>query len=189
LLGSTASVQRIYTHNAANQRTGIEHEDGRGWHFSYDALGQVVSAVKRLADATTRLLGYSFGFSFDAVGNRLHTVTNGRTASYTPDLLNRCLQREVPGAVDVRGQAHADATVTVDGLPTLRTGNDFYRQRVFDNIVAWINTATLAVAGRADYGAFGEVVQATGVARELPFGFSTKYTDAETGLLYYGFRY
>lgn len=28
-----------------------------------------------------------------------------------------------------------------------------------------------------------------GVSAELPFGFSTKYEDAETGLLYYGFRY
>src|SRR5690606_7860501 len=57
------------------------------------------------------------------------------------------------------------------------------------NIVAWINTATLAVAGRADYSPFGESVIQTGVARELPFGFSTKYQDTETNFLYYSHRY
>ena len=57
------------------------------------------------------------------------------------------------------------------------------------NIVAWVNTASLAFAGRADYGAFGEPVMRTGMANALPFGFSSKYTDAETDLVYYGFRY
>src|SRR5690625_2294410 len=57
------------------------------------------------------------------------------------------------------------------------------------NILAWIETATLSVSGRADYGAFGEPVVRIGAAREMPFGFSTKYMDFETDLLYYGFRY
>ncbi len=41
-----------------------------------------------------------------------------------------------------------------------------------------------------EYGPFGESIRATG--REVgkhPFRFSTKYEDAETGLLYYGYRF
>ena len=39
-------------------------------------------------------------------------------------------------------------------------------------------------------GPFGEPLVSTGaVAAEMPFRFSTKYQDAETGLLYYGYRY
>ena len=39
-------------------------------------------------------------------------------------------------------------------------------------------------------GPFGEpLTTPTGVGLELPFRFSTKYQDAETGLLYYGYRY
>ena len=38
-------------------------------------------------------------------------------------------------------------------------------------------------------GPFGEVVKKTGTASGVPFGFSTKYQDDETGLLYYGYRY
>ena len=40
------------------------------------------------------------------------------------------------------------------------------------------------------YGPFGEVVRASGpMAGQNPSQFSTKYTDAETGLNYYGYRY
>ena len=39
-------------------------------------------------------------------------------------------------------------------------------------------------------GPFGEVVRASGpTAGVNPFGFSTKYTDQETGMDYYGYRY
>ncbi|MEM9246230.1 MAG: RHS repeat-associated core domain-containing protein, partial [Cyanobacteria bacterium P01_F01_bin.153] len=41
-----------------------------------------------------------------------------------------------------------------------------------------------------EYGPFGEVLRASGPAAKLnPFRFSTKYTDDETGLVYYGYRY
>jgi RHS repeat-associated protein len=43
---------------------------------------------------------------------------------------------------------------------------------------------------RYDYDAFGNRITNTGPEVELcPFGFSTKYRDEETGMLYYGFRY
>ncbi len=41
-----------------------------------------------------------------------------------------------------------------------------------------------------EYGPFGDLIRETGSkAGEFNFRFSTKYEDAETGLLYYGFRY
>ena len=41
-----------------------------------------------------------------------------------------------------------------------------------------------------EYGPFGEPIRASGsMATSNPFRFSTKYTDDETGLAYYGFRY
>lgn len=43
---------------------------------------------------------------------------------------------------------------------------------------------------RYEYGPFGEPLRATGPAADkCPFRFSTKYTDEETGLVYYGYRY
>jgi RHS repeat-associated protein len=41
-----------------------------------------------------------------------------------------------------------------------------------------------------EYGPFGEVFCSVGdMAKVNPFGFSTKYTDTETDLVYYGYRY
>lgn len=367
-VGGTAAVARTYTYNDANQRTRAEIEDGRRWAYGYDPLGQVTSAQKLLADDITPLPGYTFSYTFDDIGNRTQATANGRTAAYNADLLNRYENRVVPRAFDVRGEAHADAIVTVDALATTRTGKDFYREvtaasgsaavsqdieieaarttppesasetrtgflpqtpEEFDhdddgnlkqdgrwdyhwdaenrligmvtrpdiatdfselkkritfaydaqgrrirktvedwnpaangglgawvetldllflydgwnllteldannsnvllrshawgldlsgstqgaggvggllwtntpthtfapcfdgngNTIAWINTGTLAVSGRADYGAFGESVMRTGVANTLPFGFSTKYQDNETDLIYYGRRF
>ena len=40
------------------------------------------------------------------------------------------------------------------------------------------------------FGPFGELIRATGEKKDaFNFRFSTKYEDAETGLLYYGYRY
>ncbi|EIQ01743.1 RHS repeat-associated core domain protein, partial [Opitutaceae bacterium TAV1] len=361
--GSTLHARRDYTYNAANQRTQVTHEDSRSWNYGYDALGQVTSAEKRLADASP-LPGYSFGYTFDDIGNRTQTVTNGRAASYTSNALNQYEQRDIPAFVDVRGTADPDVVVIANDRLTTRTVADFYHalavdntgnaahvsvkvqavkkspeqvateiretflqkhpetfthdsdgnliedalwaytwdgenrlvametrsviasldpslkkrvefaydsqsrrirkvvrtwdqasglwSPVFDirflyedwnliaeydavnnhnvlrsyawgidlggtmqgaggvggllwantaigtyaanndangNIVAWVNPVDLTVAGRNDYGAFGESVLATGISREIPFAFSSKYTDSENGLIYYGHRY
>jgi RHS repeat-associated protein len=57
------------------------------------------------------------------------------------------------------------------------------------NIIAYVDVADGSISGKRDYGAFGEALVTTGVASSLPFGFSTKYEEKETGLYYYGFRY
>ena len=58
------------------------------------------------------------------------------------------------------------------------------------NIMAAVNAETGEPEAQFEYGPFGETLQATGpVAGNLPFRFSTKYEDSETGLLYYGYRF
>lgn len=130
--GALLHARRDYTYDNANQRTLVEHEDTRRWAYGYDALGQVISAEKRLAGGAP-LPGYAFGYDFDDIGNRVSTTTNGWTAGYTADLLNRYTQREVPGAVDVRGTASSSATVLVNDGLTARAGADFYRAVPVDN--------------------------------------------------------
>ena len=58
------------------------------------------------------------------------------------------------------------------------------------NVMALVNADTGAVSAEMEYGPFGEPLRATGaIAKANPFRFSTKYTDQETGLLYYGYRF
>jgi len=57
------------------------------------------------------------------------------------------------------------------------------------NIIVWVDLSDGSLAGTAEYGAFGETLALSGVSADLPFGFSTKYEDFESALLYYGYRF
>jgi len=58
------------------------------------------------------------------------------------------------------------------------------------NLHALVSRTNGAVTAAYEYDAFGQTLRATGTfADKNPFRFSTKYTDPETGLLYYGRRY
>jgi len=57
------------------------------------------------------------------------------------------------------------------------------------NVVGAVDDAG-AVRARYEYGPFGETLSAEGdLAGDNPMRFSTKYTDGESGLVYYGYRY
>ncbi|MCC5846265.1 MAG: RHS repeat-associated core domain-containing protein [Verrucomicrobia bacterium] len=56
------------------------------------------------------------------------------------------------------------------------------------NISEYINLANGDIDAHLEYDAFGRIIASTGTAPSN-FGFSTKYEDAETGYLYYGFRF
>lgn len=56
--------------------------------------------------------------------------------------------------------------------------------------MALVHAGSGQPSARYEYAPFGEPLRVTGDAALLnPFRFSTKYTDDETGLLYYGYRY
>jgi RHS repeat-associated protein len=58
------------------------------------------------------------------------------------------------------------------------------------NLHALADRASGTLTAAYEYSPFGETLRATGAyAAANPFRFSTKYTDAETQLLYYGYRY
>ena len=58
------------------------------------------------------------------------------------------------------------------------------------NVVALLNADSGLLSAQYEYGPFGETIRTTGAAASLnPCRFSTKYTDVETGLAYYGYRY
>jgi RHS repeat-associated protein len=58
------------------------------------------------------------------------------------------------------------------------------------NVIGYVDMATGEKSATYEYGAFGETLIADGVAAEaMPFRFSTKSLDVETGLYYYGYRY
>ena len=123
-----AAVSYGYVYNDANQRAQMTLADGSRWIYEYDALGQVKSGKRYWSDWTP-VAGQQFEYVQDDIGNRTSTKVGGdasgsnlRSASYTPDNLNRYTSRTVPGAVDVTGIANASATVTVNSQTAYRKG-------------------------------------------------------------------
>src|SRR6266487_1220596 len=58
------------------------------------------------------------------------------------------------------------------------------------NVTGLIDATTGTNTGNFEYGPFGETIRLTPNSNnQSPFRFSTKYTDAESDFLYYGFRY
>jgi len=58
------------------------------------------------------------------------------------------------------------------------------------NVAALVKAADGSVTARYDYGPFAEPIRASGpMAKANPIRFSTKYTDYQSGLVYYGYRY
>src|SRR6266511_1815047 len=72
-----------------------------------------------------------------------------------------------------------------DGPSTYRAGFDGN-----ENIVALVKVGDGHLAPSYEYGPFGEPLRTTGeYGEQNPFRFSSVYTDHETGMLSYGFRY
>jgi RHS repeat-associated protein len=80
----------------------------------------------------------------------------------------------------------------IGGLLLISEGGNTY-QVFYDgngNVGGVVNAATGTLSGSYEYDPFGRILKSVGdYARQNAFKFSTKYTDEETGLVYYGYRY
>lgn len=161
-----SQLSAAYSYNSANQRTQATREDNARWDYTYDALGQVISAKK--VDATLAPLpGHDFAWTYDDIGNRKTATVGGvpspRVSDYTPNLLNQYSQRTVPGAFDLLAAADSAATVTYQhpadyAAPAtlLRAGSLLYQPIVVDNSTAAVNTAVQINCVKNNVGPNGE---------------------------------
>ena len=100
---------------------------------------KLVSGKKYWADGTP-VAGQQFDYAFDDIGNRTSTKVGGdatggnlREADYSANSLNQYISRDVPGAADIMGIAHADAAVTVNGQSTYRKGEYYHLALAINN--------------------------------------------------------
>jgi len=132
---SASPISFNYNYNNANERTMVREGNWTYWRYGYDALGQVTSG-KRYWNDQTLVAGQQFGYEFDDIGNRLQTLAGGdqyganlRVANYTNNALNQITSRDVPGYVDITGDALATNTVTVNSLTPYRK-KEFFREQL-----------------------------------------------------------
>jgi RHS repeat-associated protein len=156
--GSTVVSSHTYAYDALNRRTESVLADGSEWNYRYDDMGQVILGEKRTG-WNAPVPGMKFGYTFDGIGNRESATVNGRTGTYTPDVANQYDERQVPGALDIRGRASTAARVTVNTGLTQRLDEYFYKALAIDNGTApqYPGVSVLAVQNNA--GPNGEDVQ------------------------------
>jgi RHS repeat-associated protein len=146
--------------------------------FAYDYMGRRVSKVTEDGSGTTECNYVYDGWAL--IRERIATGETAQTNSYVYGL-------DLSGGLQGAG--------TIGGiLATVREGDSapvvgFYAYDANGNVTDLVGTNGTGLA-HYEYDSFGNPLVATGVlAAANPFRFSTKYTDDETGLVYYGYRY
>jgi RHS repeat-associated protein len=161
--------------------------ESRRLEFAYDYLGRrIEKVVKSGFNGTTYATTTTTRFVYEGWNLLVeyNTTFSGSTATlaairrYTWGLdWSGTLQ----GAGGVGGLQFVSDNQAGDSYFTAYDGNG--------NVMALIST-TGALRAMYEYDAFGQTLRAEGAAANvIPFRFSTKFTDNETGLVYYGLRY
>ena len=194
-----------YTYDGDGNLTG----DGR-WTYTWDAENRLVrmetSATAYGAGVPRQLLQ----FDHDDQGRRIwKRVSNWNGTAYVPasdvrfaldgwnvvaeldGLSGNALLRSYLWGFDLSGTL--DGAGGVGGLIAMRPAGGNAQFAAYDgngNVIGLVDGTSGATAANYEYGPFGEPLRLTGTqAAANPFRFSTKATEPESGLVYYGYRY
>lgn len=171
-----------YTWNTKNRLIAMETQSGLGFDritkvtFDYDHKGR--RWRKRVYEDDVQILERRFLYhdwnliaELDAYNTVLASYTLGADISGTPQ-----------GAGGVGGLLSMKDHLSGRQFLYLYDGNG--------NVTGLVDADTGELVKEYEYAPFGELLIESGDSTiDNPFKFSTKYTDDETGLLYYGYRY
>ncbi|MBM3881488.1 MAG: RHS repeat-associated core domain-containing protein [Verrucomicrobia bacterium] len=155
--------------------------------FEYDHRGRrIAKRYFETASIATPIVtclflydGWNLICELDAGKNRLRTYVWGTDLSGT-----------LSGAGGVGGLLWVNNYQTTYAGKSQPTGVHFVAYDGNGNVAALVNAASGITQARYEYGPFAEPIRTTGdLADANPFRFSTKWTENESGLLYYGYRY
>ena len=184
----TSDSQWIYTWNAENQLVQIESVAAavtagvpkQKLEFVYDSAGRRIQKKVSNWNGSAYIVASDTRFLYD--GWNLLAELNGLTsnAAVRSFVWGLDLSGSAQGAGGVGGLLAVN-TASVTYLPTY-DGNG--------NVTGLVDSSTGQRSATYTYGPFGEPIAAFGPAASVnPIRYSTKYTDAETDLVYYIFRY
>jgi RHS repeat-associated protein len=197
-----------FTHDADGNLT----QDGR-WDYTWDGENRLIAMQTRSAVLASGVPEQRLEFAYDPQSRRISkTVSNLASGNWNLASAHRFLydgwnllailnpqssivqsfawgldlSGSLQGAGGVGGLLWVSDASTISGQPSTHAacydGNG--------NVVALISFTDASLSARYEYGPFGEPIRQTGAMAEAnPFCFSTKFTDNESGHLYYGYRY
>ena len=183
------------------------------WSYTWDAENRLVQ-LTTVAAPSTGYAQITLKFRYDYLGRRVEKLVTdsasnqlltGRRYLYdgwnliaeyslNSSTLALTLLRSYTWGLDIaRSLSDAGGVGALLQIADHTSGKTFYP--CYDgngNVVALVNSATGAVGAAFEYSPYGEILRADApdpAAGDQPFRFSTKFTDIETGLVYYGRRY
>ena len=212
--GTNADIVTNITGNAFLPQTpeafgydadGNMTNDGR-WSFTWDSENRIVSmqAISTVPSGAKKKLD----FTYDYQGRRIQKIVSTWNGSaYVVQSTNKFLYdgwnlvaelnstngviRTYLWGLDLSGTGQGAGGV--GGLLAIKpaTGNPtFVAYDGNGNVMGLIDATMGTTGGDFEYGPFGETLRLTPNANnQSPFRFSTKYTDSESDLVYYGYRY
>lgn len=196
----TSDSRWTYTWDAENRLTAMQENTATlpaGWvrqrlEFSYDAGSRRTRKTVKQWDGAAWQTTSDMGYVYDG----WNLIAELSLTGSSPQLV-----RIYVWGLDVSGSLQGAGGV--GGLLWALTPNSspLTHYPCYDgngNIIGWVDASTSSPVLKLDYDPFGGVVMAANMgtdaassaaARAIPFRFSTKYTDKETGLSYYGLRF
>lgn len=208
-IGQTAANPQAFTYDA----DGNLLNDGV-WTYVWDAENRLIRMDTAPGAVTAGFAGRSLRFRYDYLGRRVQKlvvdvatsqIISGRRFLY--DGWNLIAEFTDVGAAAIGAKVRTytwglDIARTMSdagGVGALLQIADHAAGKAYfptydgnGNLTALLNATTGAVAAAYEYSPFGEPVRTQTIdsaVADQPFRFSTKYTDMETGLVYYGRRY
>ncbi|MBI3884659.1 MAG: RHS repeat-associated core domain-containing protein [Opitutae bacterium] len=180
--------------------------DGR-WTYTYDAENRLTAMETTGAAASAGTPRQRLEFRYDGFGRRIGKKVFHDAAGWVLDFERRFVYdgwnmiEELNGTTGAKLRTYAwgldlvgslQGAGGVGGLLLTRDGSDSYLP-VYDgngNVHGLVKAADGSLAAAYEYDAFGRTLRESGpYAATHALRFATKYTDLETGLLYYGLRY
>ena len=194
-----------YTYDDDGNLTG----DGR-WTYTWDAENRLVRMETTAAAYGAGVPRQLLQFDHDDQGRRIRKrMSNWNGTAYVPasdvrfaldgwnvvaeldGLGGNALLRSYLWGLDLSGTM--DGAGGVGGLIAMKPNGGNAQFAAYDgngNVIGLVDGATGATSANYEYGPFGETLRLTGTqAAANPFRFSTKATEPESGLVYYGYRY
>lgn len=203
-LGALPAVYQTFTYDEDGNLTG----DGV-WTYQWDAENRLIAMSTTNSAETAGYPKRTLNYRYDAQNRRVwkqvidknnnSVVTASRflyrgfnLIAEMSDNSGAALNRSYTWGLDLAGSLSATG-----GVGALVQIYDHNLSKTFfpsydgnGNVAALINADTGATEAAYEYSPFGELLRCEGAyAKENPFRFSTKFTDEETGLVYYGARY
>ena len=186
---------------------GNQTSDGR-WTNTWDGANRLIAMETTAAAVAAGAPHQKLLFTYDSQWRRVSKVVSNFTGGVWAEASNRkfiydgwnllaeigaggSVVRSYVWGLDLSGSMQGAGGV--GGLLAMNAGTNGTHFAASDgngNVVGLYKSNDAAVTAVFEYDPFGNTLRATGpMAGEMPIRFSTKYTDIETGRVYYGMRY